>query len=68
MGDHGGSQELVQNIPMIFFGPGVGRKDSNREIRHVDVLPTILAAMGIDYDSSDLDGEAVKLSKPKKKG
>jgi hypothetical protein len=24
--------------------------------------------MGIDYDSSDLDGEAVKLSKPKKKG
>ena len=68
MGDHGGSQKLVQNIPMVFYGPGVGRKDSNRMIRHVDVLPTILKTMGIDYDSSDLDGQAVKLSKPKKKG
>jgi hypothetical protein len=34
----------------------------------VDVLPTILKTMGIDYDPSDLDGQAVKLSKPKKKG
>jgi hypothetical protein len=65
MGDHGGSQKLVQNIPMIFFGPGVGAKDSNREIRHVDVLPTILKTMGIDYDPADLDGEAMKLSKPR---
>ena len=68
MGDHGGSQKLVQNIPMVFYGPGVGRKDSNRLIRHVDVLPTILRTMGIAYDPSDLDGAAVKLSKPKKKG
>jgi hypothetical protein len=65
MGDHGGSQELVQNIPMVFYGAGVGAKDSNREIRHVDVLPTILKTMGIGYDEDDLDGEAVKLSKPK---
>jgi Type I phosphodiesterase / nucleotide pyrophosphatase len=68
MGDHGGSQRLVQEIPMVFSGPGVGRKDSNRAIRHVDVLPTILKTMGIAYDPSDLDGEAVKLSKAKKKG
>jgi hypothetical protein len=52
---------------MVFFGPGVGAKDSNREICHADVLPTILSAMGIDYDPGDFDGEAVKLSKPKKK-
>jgi arylsulfatase A-like enzyme len=64
MGDHGGSQKLVQNIPMIFSGPGVGAQDSNRQIRHVDVLPTILESMGIDYDPADLDGEAVKLPKP----
>jgi hypothetical protein len=64
MGDHGGSQKLVQNIPMVFYGPGVGSKDSNQMIRHVDVLPTILKTMGIDYDPSDLDGEAVKLAKP----
>ena len=68
MGDHGGSQKLVQHIPMVFSGPGVGRKDSNRMMRHVDVLPTILKTMGISYDPSDFDGQAVKLSRPKKKG
>lgn len=68
MGDHGGSQKLVQHIPLVFSGPGVGRKDSNRMMRHVDVLPTILKTMGISYDPSDFDGQAVKLSRPKKKG
>ncbi len=63
MGDHGGSQELVQNIPMVFYGPGVSQRDSRREFRHVDVLPTILEAMGMDYDPGDLDGEAATLSK-----
>ncbi len=61
MGDHGGHNRLVQNIPMVFSGPGVGSRDSHREIRLVDVLPTILETMGIDYDKRDLDGRAVKL-------
>ena len=64
-GDHGGSTKLVQNIPMVFYGPGIGSKDSNREMRLVDVVPTILEAMGIDYDTGDLDGDAVDLSKAK---
>jgi Type I phosphodiesterase / nucleotide pyrophosphatase len=64
-GDHGGSTKLVQNIPMVFYGPGVGAKDSNRELRLVDVMPTILNTMGIPYDGASVDGEAVKLSKPK---
>jgi hypothetical protein len=63
MGDHGGSTKLVQNIPMVFYGPGVGSKDSNKEMRLVDVMPTILSTMGIDYDEDSVDGEAVKLSK-----
>ena len=62
MGDHGGHTRLIQNIPMIFSGPGVNSKDSKRELRHVDVLPTVLETMGIDYDGDDLDGEAVRLS------
>jgi predicted AlkP superfamily phosphohydrolase/phosphomutase len=33
-------------------------------MRLVDVMPTILKIMGIDYDPADLDGEAVKLPKP----
>jgi arylsulfatase A-like enzyme len=64
IGDHGGSQQLVQNIPMVFFGPGVSSKDSNREMRQVDILPTILKTMGIPYDPSDLDGRALRLQKP----
>jgi hypothetical protein len=64
IGDHGGSQKLVQNIPMVFYGPGVNSKDSNRTLRQVDILPTILKTMGIGYDPSTLDGKAVNLSKP----
>ena len=64
IGDHGGSQKLVQNIPMVFYGPGVSSKDSHREMRQVDILPTILKTMGIAYDPSHLDGQAVRLSKP----
>jgi hypothetical protein len=64
VGDHGGHNRLIQNIPMVFYGPGVSQKDSGRELRHVDVLPTILEAMGIDYDPAAFDGAAVKLSEP----
>ena len=60
-GDHGGHNRLVQNIPMIFSGPRVGSRDSYRAMRLVDVLPTVLETMGIDYDEDDLDGEAVRL-------
>jgi hypothetical protein len=65
MGDHGGSTKLVQNIPMVFYGPGVGSKDSNKEMRLVDVMPTILKTMGIDYDEDSVDGDAVRLSDPR---
>lgn len=63
MGDHGGHTRLIQNIPMIFHGPGVGSKDSGKEIRLVDVMPTILETMGIRYDKHDIDGKAVRLSR-----
>jgi len=61
LGDHGGHQELVQSIPMIFSGPGIGSKDSQKRIRLVDVLPTVLDTMGIGYDETSLDGEAVRI-------
>jgi hypothetical protein len=64
IGDHGGHNELIQKIPMVFSGPGIGSKDPNREMRLVDVMPTILATMGIPYDPADLDGEAMRLPKP----
>jgi Type I phosphodiesterase / nucleotide pyrophosphatase len=64
-GDHGGHNKLIQNIPMVLYGAGVGAKDSNREMRHVDVVPTVLDLMGIPYDEDSFDGEAVKVSKPR---
>ena len=63
-GDHGGHNKLIQNIPMVFYGAGVSSADSSRELRHVDVLPTILETMGIAYDENDFDGEAVDISGP----
>ena len=63
VGDHGGHTRLIQNIPMVFSGPGVGSKDSKREMRLVDVLPTVLKTMGIAYHHDDLDGAAVSLSR-----
>jgi len=62
-GDHGGHNRLIQNIPMILAGPGIGRKDPNRETRLVDVMPTVLSQMGIDYDEGDFDGRAIRLPK-----
>ena len=61
-GDHGGHQEQVQNIPIIFSWPGLaaGAKPS-AELRSVDILPTILTTMGIAYDPSSMDGSAVSL-------
>jgi hypothetical protein len=65
MGDHGGHNRLIQNIPMVFHGPGVGSRDPKREIRLVDVMPTILKTMGIDYDRNEVDGKAVRLPRPR---
>ena len=64
MGDHGGANQLVQRIPMVFYGAGVGSQDSTHALRLVDVMPTILTAMGVSYEPSDLDGDAVELSAP----
>jgi hypothetical protein len=61
MGDHGGHQRLVQRIPMIFSWPGLRSTAQLQSIRLVDVLPTILTVMGIDFDEADMDGEAVRL-------
>ena len=42
-GDHGGAQQPVQEIPIVFAGAGVGKHDSKAPMRSVDILPTILS-------------------------
>ncbi|MEO8095475.1 MAG: alkaline phosphatase family protein, partial [Pseudolysinimonas sp.] len=47
-GDHGGAQESVQRVPMVFWSPGMDDGcATNESFRTADVMPTILAAMGI---------------------
>jgi arylsulfatase A-like enzyme len=46
-GDHGGAQESVQRIPIVFYGAGVGDGRQLDPIRSVDIMPTVLREMGI---------------------
>lgn len=59
MGDHGGHQQEVQQIPLIFSWPGLQPRAVGTPARLVDVLPTILNTMGIGFDRADLDGRAL---------
>ena len=59
-GDHGGAQQPVQEIPIVFYGAGVGSRDSRFPLRSVDILPTVLRTMGIARGPG-LDGQAVAL-------
>ena len=56
-GDHGGAQEPVQRIPIVFAGAGIGPRDSYAAMRSVDILPTILREMRLPLDAG-LDGRA----------
>jgi Type I phosphodiesterase / nucleotide pyrophosphatase len=59
-GDHGGAQKPVQEIPIVFYGAGVGSSDPKMPLRSVDILPTVLKAMGLPRGAT-LDGNAVPL-------
>ena len=62
IGDHGGHQKQVQNIPIVFSWPGLeDGKRHHRAMRAVDVMPTILRLMGIPYDPGSVDGRGLWL-------
>jgi len=56
-GDHGGAQKGVQRIPMAFYAPGIKHKDATAKSKLVDLMPTILKAMGINQ-LAPMDGTA----------
>ncbi|QBR91805.1 alkaline phosphatase family protein [Nocardioides euryhalodurans] len=60
LGDHGGIQRTSQQIPIVFAGAGLSGKDLRAEVRSVDIMPTILRALGIT-PSYDMDGKAYRL-------
>jgi arylsulfatase A-like enzyme len=59
-GDHGGAQESVQRVPMVFWMPGVSGDATGEPFRTADVMPTILQAMGIPV-TTPTDGRAHSL-------
>jgi hypothetical protein len=60
-GDHGGAQESVQRIPIVFHGAGVkAGATPGKAIRSVDILPTMLRELGIKK-MHPMDGRTYKL-------
>ncbi|MFN8046126.1 MAG: hypothetical protein U0Q08_08755 [Dermatophilaceae bacterium] len=51
----GGIQRRAQQIPIVFAGAGTTSTDLQAEIHSVDIMPTVLRAMGITPDAG-LDG------------
>jgi arylsulfatase A-like enzyme len=65
LGDHGGIQRTAQEIPIVFAGANTSHHDLRSEVRSVDIMPTILRAMGIAA-THPMDGTAYEL--PVRKG
>ncbi len=59
-GDHGGAQESVQRVPMVFWSPGMSPNTTTQTFHTPDVMPTILKALGITQNSPT-DGVARSL-------
>ena len=57
-GDHGGAQEAVQRVPMVFWSPNLAYANTTGgPFRTPDVLPTVLDVLGIPV-TAPLDGTA----------
>jgi hypothetical protein len=60
-GDHGGAQEPVQQIPIIFWADGLKSGATPAyDLRSVDILPTVLRELGIKRGKG-FDGRAIQL-------
>lgn len=65
LGDHGGIQRSTQQFPIVFAGADLCGKDLRGEVGSVDVMPTILRAMGIAL-TYPMDGRAYDLPRRKR--
>ncbi|RYB89278.1 hypothetical protein EUA06_17575 [Nocardioides glacieisoli] len=60
LGDHGGIQRTSQQIPIVFAGSYLSHRDLDAEVTSIDIMPTILEAMGI-APTFTMDGTAYPL-------
>ncbi|HET7900198.1 MAG TPA: hypothetical protein VFL59_03355, partial [Candidatus Nanopelagicales bacterium] len=57
-GDHGGTQESVQRIPIVFWSKSLQpQRVTDAPMRTVDIMPTILRTLGIT-PTGPMDGRA----------
>jgi len=49
--------DFTTNVPFLLDGPGVASATVDAQVRQVDVLPTLLSALGVDAET---DGTAVE--------
>jgi arylsulfatase A-like enzyme/Flp pilus assembly protein TadD len=67
LGDHGElthglfAYEATLKVPLILWGPGVTPGSDDRSVGHVDILPTVLKAVGIEAPGG-LPGTAIPLA------
>ena len=50
--------DFAANVPFVLAGPGVDPATITAQTRQVDVLPTLLAALGVDFEGQ-IDGESL---------
>ncbi len=60
LGDHGGIQRTTQRVPIVFAGSYLSHRDLDAEVTSIDIMPTILRAMGI-VPTFTMDGTAYPL-------
>jgi arylsulfatase A-like enzyme len=46
------------HVPLLFVGKNIVKKINYEFIRHVDLYPTILDLLGLDYNINDIDGKS----------
>ena len=60
-GDHGGAQQSVQRVPMVFWSPSLAfENNTGAPFKTIDLMPTILDVMGIPQ-TGPTDGVARSL-------
>lgn len=63
-GDFGHCRDLVFEsllaTPLILRVPGLGGLERDHPVRNLDVLPTLLDYLGVDYDEDAFDGRSLR--------
>lgn len=51
--------DFVATVPFVLSGPGVEAATVDAQVRQVDVMPTLLEAVGVDRGDHPVDGESL---------